>query len=82
MTQEFWQATDEMLRRRLPAGHLPVRLVGIGLLESRRDVGEGSLRADAAAEATSQRCSQRYHGGHHRRYLREETQKGITKKPL
>jgi DNA polymerase-4 len=31
ITQELWQAADELLRYRLPAGHLPVRLVGMGV---------------------------------------------------
>jgi DNA polymerase-4 len=31
ITQELWQAAEEMLSCRLPAGHLPVRLVGMGV---------------------------------------------------
>ncbi len=31
ITQELWQAADEMLCQRLPAAHSPVRLVGIGV---------------------------------------------------
>jgi len=31
ITQELWQAADEMLTRRLPTGHLPVRLLGMGI---------------------------------------------------
>lgn len=31
ITAELWQAADEMFSRRLPAGHLPVRLVGVGV---------------------------------------------------
>ena len=31
ITQEFWQAAEEMFCRRLPVGHLPVRLVGMGV---------------------------------------------------
>ncbi len=31
ITQELWQAADEMLCQRLPAGHLPVRLLGMGV---------------------------------------------------
>jgi DNA polymerase-4 len=31
ITQELWRAADEMLCHRLPAGHLPVRLVGMGV---------------------------------------------------
>jgi DNA polymerase-4 len=31
ITHELWQAADEMLCQRLPAGHLPVRLLGIGV---------------------------------------------------
>jgi DNA polymerase-4 len=31
VTHELWQAADEMLCHRLPAGHLPVRLVGMGV---------------------------------------------------
>jgi DNA polymerase-4 len=31
ITQELWQVADEMLSHRLPAGHLPVRLVGMGV---------------------------------------------------
>ncbi len=31
ITQELWQIADEMLCQRLPAGHLPVRLLGMGV---------------------------------------------------
>ena len=31
ITHELWRAADEMLCRRLPAGHLPVRLLGMGV---------------------------------------------------
>ena len=31
ITQELWQAADELLSQRLPAGHLPVRLLGMGV---------------------------------------------------
>jgi DNA polymerase IV len=31
ITQELWQAADELLGHRLPTGHLPVRLIGIGV---------------------------------------------------
>ncbi len=31
VTQEIWQAADEMLSRRLPDGHLPIRLLGVGV---------------------------------------------------
>jgi DNA polymerase-4 len=31
LTEELWQAADELFRRRLPAGHLPVRLLGMGV---------------------------------------------------
>ena len=31
ITHELWQAADEMLCRRLPAGHLAVRLLGMGV---------------------------------------------------
>ncbi len=31
ITQELWQTADELLCHRLPAGHLPVRLVGMGV---------------------------------------------------
>jgi DNA polymerase-4 len=31
ITDELWQAADEMLRNRLPSGHLSVRLIGIGV---------------------------------------------------
>jgi DNA polymerase-4 len=31
ITNELWQAADEMLRQRLPTGHLPVRLLGMGV---------------------------------------------------
>jgi DNA polymerase-4 len=31
MTHELWQVAEEMLCHRLPAGHLPVRLVGMGV---------------------------------------------------
>jgi DNA polymerase-4 len=33
LTQDLWQAADELLCRRLPAGHLPVRLLGVGVSE-------------------------------------------------
>jgi len=31
ITQELWQAAEEMLCHRLPADHLPVRLLGMGV---------------------------------------------------
>lgn len=31
ITDEIWRTADEMLCHRLPAGHLPVRLLGVGL---------------------------------------------------
>ena len=31
ITDELWRAADEMLCRRLPSSHLPVRLLGIGV---------------------------------------------------
>jgi DNA polymerase-4 len=31
ITNELWQTADEMLRHRLPAGHLSVRLIGMGV---------------------------------------------------
>ena len=31
ITEELWRAADELLCQRLPAGHLPVRLVGMGV---------------------------------------------------
>ena len=31
ITQELWNAADEMLCHRLPAAHLPVRLLGMGV---------------------------------------------------
>ena len=31
ITQELWQAADELLCHRLPAGHMPVRLLGMGV---------------------------------------------------
>jgi DNA polymerase IV len=31
ITQELWQAADEMFCKRLPAGHLPIRLLGMGV---------------------------------------------------
>jgi DNA polymerase IV len=31
ITHELWQAADEMLCHRLPTGHLPVRLLGMGV---------------------------------------------------
>ena len=31
ITQELWQAADELLCQRLPPRHLPVRLIGIGV---------------------------------------------------
>ncbi len=31
ITDELWRAADELLCQRLPAGHLPVRLLGMGL---------------------------------------------------
>jgi DNA polymerase-4 len=31
VTQEIWQAADQMLSHRLPAKHLPIRLLGVGV---------------------------------------------------
>lgn len=31
ITEELWQTADEIFSRRLPAGHLPVRLLGMGV---------------------------------------------------
>ena len=31
ITHDLWQAAEEMLCHRLPAGHLPVRLLGVGV---------------------------------------------------
>jgi DNA polymerase IV len=31
ITDELWQVADRMFRERLPAGHLPVRLLGMGV---------------------------------------------------
>jgi len=31
ITQELWQVADELLCHRLPVGHLPVRLLGVGV---------------------------------------------------
>ena len=31
ITHELWQAADELFCQRLPAGHLPVRLIGMGV---------------------------------------------------
>jgi DNA polymerase IV len=31
ITDELWKTADEMLCQRLPTGHLPVRLVGMGV---------------------------------------------------
>ena len=31
ITHELWQAADEMLCHRLPANHLPIRLLGMGV---------------------------------------------------
>ncbi|MFH1920020.1 MAG: DNA polymerase IV [Planctomycetota bacterium] len=31
VTQELWEVVDKMLSHRLPAGHLPVRLLGMGV---------------------------------------------------
>jgi len=31
ITHELWQAAEEMFCHRLPVGHLPVRLVGMGV---------------------------------------------------
>jgi DNA polymerase-4 len=31
ITHELWQTADEMLCQRLPAGHLPIRLLGMGV---------------------------------------------------
>jgi DNA polymerase IV len=31
ITQELWRAADDLLCQRLPAGHLPVRLLGMGV---------------------------------------------------
>ena len=61
ITQELWQAADELLCHRLPAGHLPVRLVGIGVssldetgpvqgMLFDREEREKQARLDAAAD--------------------------------
>lgn len=31
ITEELWQATSELFSQRLPSGHLPVRLIGMGV---------------------------------------------------
>jgi DNA polymerase-4 len=31
ITSELWQVADEMLCQRLPSGHLPIRLIGMGV---------------------------------------------------
>lgn len=31
ITSELWRTADDMLRQRLPSGHLPVRLLGVGV---------------------------------------------------
>ena len=31
ITHELWQAADDMLNHRLPPGHLPIRLIGMGV---------------------------------------------------
>jgi DNA polymerase-4 len=48
-THELWQAAKELLATKLPARHLPVRLLGFGVTNFARDGGvQGQLFADAA----------------------------------
>jgi DNA polymerase-4 len=66
MTDELWRAADELLRRRLPAAHLPVRLLGMGV-SGLDDTGlvqgmlfdgqrrEKQSRADAVADQIKER---------------------------
>jgi DNA polymerase-4 len=66
ITDELWRAADELLRRRLPAGHLPVRLLGMGV-SGLDDTGlvqgmlfdgqqrEKQSRADAVADQIKER---------------------------
>ena len=66
ITQELWRAADELLCHRLPAGQLPVRLLGMGV-SSLDDTGlaQGMLfdgedrqkqsRVDAVADEIKER---------------------------
>jgi len=66
ITDELWRAANEMLCHRLPAGHLPVRLVGMGV-SGLNDTGliqgmlfdqeerEKQARLDAVADELKQR---------------------------
>ncbi len=52
LTHELWQAADEMFCHRLPADHLPVRLVGMGVGGLNIQVAAGApVRSRRPAEA-------------------------------
>jgi DNA polymerase IV len=66
ITQELWGAAEEMFRCRLPAGHLPVRLLGMGVsgfddsglvqrLLFDREEREKQSRLDAVADQVKER---------------------------
>ena len=66
ITDELWRAADELLCQRLPAGHLPVRLLGMGVtgLDDRgpaqrmlfdREEREKQARLDAVADQLKER---------------------------
>lgn len=67
ITQELWRAADEILCHRLPAGHLPVRLLGMGV-NSIDDTGlsQGLLfdqqerRKQASLDAVSDQVRDRF----------------------
>jgi DNA polymerase-4 len=53
-TQQIWQATNEMLSNRLPAGHLAVRLLGVGVTGFQSSkLNQLSLFSDDSHEAQS-----------------------------
>ena len=66
ITDELWRVADELLRHRFPAGHLPIRLVGMGV-SGLGDTGmvqgmlfggqerEKQSRVDAVADETKER---------------------------
>ncbi len=74
ITQELWQVADEMLRHRLPAGHLPVRLVGMGV-SGLDDIGmvqgmlfgQGERQKQARLDAVADQVKERFGAGAIRR---------------
>ncbi len=67
ITQGLWEVADELLRRRLPADHLPVRLLGMGVsgfdASGRRQgllFDQGEQRRQAGLDAVTDRIRDRF----------------------